>query len=74
MTDEMIKDLAEAHDYHTIADVASIVDNDGLLFVLQTMLPHIKNPMQEHIVNKLITIMRTNPNAILKNTPTLLFL
>jgi len=68
MYDEM---LAEAHDYFALVDVASIVDNDGLLLTLESLLPLLNNPAQEHITNKIINLLKENSNALYSNTPTL---
>lgn len=59
--------FAEASEWHTYIDVSSYIDEKGLKYVLQQITKLIDSPQEQHLANRLLTILTENEASLLSH-------
>lgn len=61
--------LAEGAEYFTYVDVSTYISDKGLDYVLSTVVRLIDNPQEQHLLNRLIQVLRENESDLLSTRP-----
>lgn len=62
--------LEEMHEALCCADVAELIDNVGVVSVVEQILFYVKDPAAEHALNVFLTKLKSNEDAFYKTAPT----
>lgn len=61
--------LEESHYYHTVSEIAEMVDEYGLDKVLKEITGYVNNPQDQHLLNQLTLLLENYENVLLSFTP-----
>lgn len=61
--------LAEGAEYHTYVDVSQYISDKGLDHVLSTVVRLVDNPQEQHLLNRLLTVLHENESELLGTRP-----
>lgn len=62
--------LEEMHESLCCADVAELIDSNGLVSVVEQILFYVRDPAAEHALNVFLTKLKSNDDAFYKTAPT----
>ena len=62
--------MEEMHEALCCADVAELIDNVGLVAIVEQVLFYVKDPASEHALNVFLTKLKSNDDAFYKTTST----